>query len=114
MAHGTPLATGKSERECGVAGPFFLEAGISSSYHIAKFFGLTAAGPRPVRSFPSDDSLETVPQPVQLAALELPRPEAAETLTGTSKAPPSPRFDVGAVITKALRAAGLMKDDNSS
>src|SRR6185295_15367607 len=42
MAHGTPLATGRADNECGVAGPFLLEVGISSSYHIAKFFGLTA------------------------------------------------------------------------
>ena len=43
MAHGTPLATGKGEGGCGAAGPFLLEVGISSSYHIAKFFGI--AGP---------------------------------------------------------------------
>src|SRR4051812_6481809 len=41
MAHGTPLAMGKADERCGAAGPFFLEVGISSSYHIAKFFGLT-------------------------------------------------------------------------
>src|SRR5262249_50208870 len=46
MAHGTPLATGDAEG-IGVAGPFLLEAGISSSYHIARFFGLTAGGARP-------------------------------------------------------------------
>ena len=46
MAHGTPLATGESEDECGAAGPFLLEVGISSSYHIAKFFGLAMAGLR--------------------------------------------------------------------
>ena len=38
MAHGTPLATAAHG---GAAGPFLLEVGISSSYHIAKFFGLT-------------------------------------------------------------------------
>src|SRR5262249_42572320 len=48
MAHGTPLATGDAEG-IGVAGPFLLEAGISSSYHIARFFGLTAGGARQVR-----------------------------------------------------------------
>src|SRR3954465_10858211 len=37
MAHGTPLATGEGEGACGAAGPFLLQAGISSSYHIAKF-----------------------------------------------------------------------------
>ena len=35
----------EADEECGAAGPFLLEVGISSSYHIAKFFGLTAAGP---------------------------------------------------------------------
>ena len=38
MAHGTPLATGAGDDACGAAGPFLLEVGISSSYHIAKFF----------------------------------------------------------------------------
>jgi poly(hydroxyalkanoate) depolymerase family esterase len=36
MAHGTPL----SSLESGIAGPCMIEAGISSSDHIAKFFGL--------------------------------------------------------------------------
>jgi poly(hydroxyalkanoate) depolymerase family esterase len=40
MAHGTPLATGRRDEECGTAGPFLLDVGISSSYHIARFFGL--------------------------------------------------------------------------
>ena len=42
MAHGTPLATGAADNQCGAAGPFLLEVGISSSYHITKFFGLAA------------------------------------------------------------------------
>ena len=37
MAHGTPL----SRSEAGVAGPFMIETGISSSDHIVRFFGLT-------------------------------------------------------------------------
>jgi feruloyl esterase len=42
MAHGTPLATGAADDQCGATGPFLLEVGISSSYHIARFFGLAA------------------------------------------------------------------------
>jgi feruloyl esterase len=38
MAHGTPLATGNATEQCGAAGPFLLEVGISSSYHIAPVF----------------------------------------------------------------------------
>jgi poly(hydroxyalkanoate) depolymerase family esterase len=41
MAHGAPLATGSGEKHCGVPGPFLVDVGISSSYHIAKFWGLT-------------------------------------------------------------------------
>ena len=41
MAHGTPLGIAENEQRYGTTGPFMLEAGISSSYHIAKFFGLT-------------------------------------------------------------------------
>jgi len=37
MAHGAPL----SRSEGGVTGPYMIEAGISSSDYIAKFFGLT-------------------------------------------------------------------------
>ena len=44
MAHGTPLATGDAAEQCGAAGPSLLEVGISSSYHIAKFFGLPRTG----------------------------------------------------------------------
>ncbi len=38
MAHGTPLATGNADNQCGAAGPFLLEVGISSSYHICEVF----------------------------------------------------------------------------
>src|ERR1700730_2181717 len=41
IGHGTPLAAGTADGECGVAGRFLLDAGISSSYHIANFFRLT-------------------------------------------------------------------------
>ena len=40
MAHGTPLAIGTADDQCGAAGAFLLDVGISSSYHMAKFWGL--------------------------------------------------------------------------
>jgi feruloyl esterase len=40
MAHGTPLAAGDDEDECGKPDAFSLEIGVSSSYYIAKFWGL--------------------------------------------------------------------------
>jgi poly(hydroxyalkanoate) depolymerase family esterase len=43
MAHGAPVAAGTADTHCGIPGAFLLDVGISSSYHIAKFWGLTAA-----------------------------------------------------------------------
>jgi feruloyl esterase len=40
MGHGTPLAVGEGDMEGGAAGAFMLDVGISSSHHIAAFFGL--------------------------------------------------------------------------
>jgi poly(hydroxyalkanoate) depolymerase family esterase len=116
MAHGTPLATGKADNECGAAGPFLLEVGISSSYHIAKFFGLTAAGSRPVASTRSE--MTAAPQPrTRRPSAALPQPDVleGEVLAPESNAGaqrphiPPPRLDIGAVISNALKAAGLMK-----
>lgn len=39
MGHGTPLAAA-GEAGLGVAGPFMIEAGISSTRHIAHFWGI--------------------------------------------------------------------------
>jgi hypothetical protein len=43
---GTPLASGD---ECGIPDTFSLEVGISSSYHIAKFWGLTGLSKKLLR-----------------------------------------------------------------
>ena len=40
MAHGVPLATDTGAQSCGAAGACLLDVGISSTYHIARFFGL--------------------------------------------------------------------------
>ena len=41
MAHGTPLGKAENDQRYGKQGAFLIEAGISSSHHIANFFGLT-------------------------------------------------------------------------
>jgi poly(3-hydroxybutyrate) depolymerase len=108
MAHGTPLATATHG---GTAGPFLLEAGISSSYHIAKFFGLTgeartSAKPHtrePVRTWLIPDEIEMIPDD----RVEILGPKADEPKPGNAGR--SAPIDVMAVITKALSQAGLMK-----
>jgi hypothetical protein len=90
--------------------------GISSSYHIAKFFGLTVADFRHVASTRSE--ITVAPQPHSRkpsAALPQPYVLEGEVLASESNAGaerphiPPPLIDIGAVISNALKAAGLMK-----
>ena len=166
MAHGTPLGVAENEQRYGTPGPFMLEARISSSYHIAKFFGLTGrvaeariepkAEPKiskparkpvlkPIKECgPTAQIIPPVPMPdftevfdpqliMQARAERLDaraerldvRAERLNARAEQQKVRPErqqvrskkveedePRrrgIDVGAVITRALTAAGLMK-----
>jgi poly(hydroxyalkanoate) depolymerase family esterase len=125
MAHGTPLATGQADQECGTAGPFLLDVGISSSYHIARFFGLADAGNI---SRPNRDPAMTLPptnatappylQGRRTAALMIPPlsilegeilDPRADVDQRFGRMAPRPSVDIGSVITSALKAAGLIK-----
>ncbi|MCP3412431.1 PHB depolymerase family esterase [Bradyrhizobium sp. CCGB01] len=109
MAHGTPLGLADNDQRYGVEGAFLIEAGISSSYHIAKFFGLTgwiadAAGKkveaRPATSKPALPPAPHLARSIRAAVAEEPaEPKRAEARG----------FDLGQIITRALTAAGLMK-----
>jgi poly(hydroxyalkanoate) depolymerase family esterase len=114
MPHGTPLATGDSHECCGVSGAFLLEVGISSSYHIAKFWGLTGH-PRAAPARPAKRMRKLLP------SLSNGHPGATATLAGAAAAAeatkgPEPAGPFGAravdiqnVIAQALKAAGLLK-----
>ena len=102
MQHGVPLAAG--DANCyGRPGPFFLEAGISSTRHIAGFWGLTAA----------ESALKT-PERVSRRAPSAP---LVPVLSATQSARPRPensvhpearsRLNPNAVIAAAFQAAGL-------
>jgi poly(hydroxyalkanoate) depolymerase family esterase len=118
MAHGTPLGIGDNDERYGAQGAFLIEAGISSSYHIANFFGLTEwiRQPRQAPTAASKETAKTIPVassvPARAPDLITVLWPLATTL-GRDREPPSqPRrraIDVGAVITRALTAAGLMK-----
>jgi poly(hydroxyalkanoate) depolymerase family esterase len=117
MAHGTPLGVADNDERYGAQGAFLIEAGISSSYHIASFFGLTdwigqakevvkeavkeAAGPIPGYSgAPARTAdIATVLKPLTTLSRHAEPP----------RQPKSRHIDIGAVITRALTAAGLMK-----
>jgi hypothetical protein len=107
MAHGTPLSTGDADAQCGAAGPFLLEAGISSSFHIARFFGLTEAGVTPVTARTianvGAERIRVSDAPARSAPAGDHAPGSARA-RGTGSG-----IDIGAIINKALTAAGLMK-----
>jgi poly(hydroxyalkanoate) depolymerase family esterase len=104
LGHGTPLSASGSAA-CGTAGPYMLEAGLSSRRQIARFWSL----------MPTQGEVQTKP-----AAAELRAPPAAATPTMPAIMPVIERGraqsvrqavtrDVGRVIEDALRTAGLMR-----
>jgi feruloyl esterase len=108
MAHGTPLAAGDSHDRCGVPGAFLLEVGISSSYHIAKFWGLTGQ-PRPAPA--QRPPARARPSPARKLRQSAAAPTAAREPAAAAPAGPVPArpIDIQAAIAKALKAAGLWK-----
>ena len=120
MAHGAPLATGDGDEHFGAAGPFLLEVGISSSYHIAKFWGLTGTRIEATadRWEGEGEKAAAKAHPRDIEILPPSQPDADQADDEETPAPAWQRreggrghstIDVGAVITKALRSAGLMK-----
>ena len=122
MAHGTPLGIADNDERYGAEGAFLIEAGISSSYHIASFFGLTERVSQP--RIVENAAKTTTAKPAAPTSALLRTAEVAavlqpiSTLQRTAKPKPKsepqskPRrraIDVGEVITRALTAAGLMK-----
>jgi poly(hydroxyalkanoate) depolymerase family esterase len=121
MAHGTPLGTVDDDERYGAKGAFLIEAGISSSYHIANFFGLTQWIRLPreaAKATPKTASKEAAKIIPMVSTAPVPMPDLTKvlwpltTLNRPSAPPRKPRrrgIDVGAAITRALTAAGLMK-----
>jgi feruloyl esterase len=118
MAHGVPLASPLDGDGCGAPGPFFLDAGISSTQHIANFWHLSegaAERPRAAATVPA-------PQPRQMQAdgRALAMTDAAAGDWSDSAAAPHGEstapgaggaLDPNAIIAAAFRAAGLPVPD---
>jgi poly(hydroxyalkanoate) depolymerase family esterase len=120
MAHGTPLGLADNDERYGAEGAFLIEAGISSSYHIANFFDLTdwiRPAQETARETAKQAAKQTTRQIARASASSARTPDIAAVLwplaADLNREPPrpSPRIgiDVGSVITRALTAAGLMK-----
>ena len=112
MTHGVPLGTTSGREGCGTAGAFFLEVGISSTHHIARFWGL----PKSLAEKPRVAALVSAPSAmpndegacVMLGA----RPESSHVSTEDTVAARDERqtqyaLNPNDVIAAAFKAAGL-------
>lgn len=108
MGHGVPLAA-TGENSCGAAGAFFLDAGISSTYHIAQFWRLDERGTERSRA-PA-----RVPRPIHgRAGADLTMEDIAEPNSGSeisvvanARSGVDTMFDPNRIIAAAFAAAGL-------
>lgn len=99
LGHGAPLAAGGDD-PLGRTAPYMLEAGVSSSLEIARFWGLAPAG-APLHARPR----------VTVGAMSPPPPPASGVGIGAdvmNVVSPHVPAKVSDVIAKALKSAGLM------
>ena len=133
LGHGAPLSAGPGDTQFGAPGPYLLEAGISSTWRIAQFWGL-ADGTRPARAerparaaadgeaqTPALSGPQPGPQPGPQAGPQAgpqpgpdPRPQqAGAEPSGVTRGlmdalAPVLKGDAGTTIRDALRKAGLL------
>jgi poly(hydroxyalkanoate) depolymerase family esterase len=105
LGHGTPLSTFGPDG-VGAVAPYMIEAGVSSSLEIARFWGIAdAAAARPVApAAPVVSAPEPTPHQESTSHQES-GGLGEQVMASLSQVP----TDVQGVITKALKAAGLMK-----
>jgi feruloyl esterase len=111
MAHGVPLGAAEDENNHGIAGPFFLDAGIFSTHHIAGFWRLAeglADTSRVAVVVPAQDRIQTN-NAVAIAGV-------ADRTQGHTNGAAGRRYadqnaqallDPNVVIAAAFKAAGL-------
>jgi poly(hydroxyalkanoate) depolymerase family esterase len=122
MGHGVPLGSAMGGEFCGSPGAFFLDAGISSTHHIARFWqldeGLAEILPREIATAPELRAIATVPEPraIQLGGRAIVKTgegagnwsEADEASLGRDgKRQARPSLDPNVAIAAAFKAAGL-------
>jgi poly(hydroxyalkanoate) depolymerase family esterase len=110
MAHGVPLATTGGE-SCGAAGAFFLDVGISSTHHIARFWRLHESlveKPRAAAPMSAPIQISTDGQAFIIAGAAAEGSQSsAEPQLAEEERQTSYPLDPNAVIAAAFKAAGL-------
>jgi len=102
LGHGTPLST-LGQEGCGEAGPFLLEAGVSSSLQIAKFWGLANT----VREAAARPAKPQTQGPRSASAKPPPKPEIVTPFPSPSWQ--RPQMNAGRTLKSVLKALGLRR-----
>ena len=109
MGHGVPLGSVIGEETCGAVGPFFLEAGISSTHRIAAFWRLDqdlARTPRPSMTAAASSQTRTI-RPGLAAASGASYQPAEASVESNAEQLAHRAYDPNPVIAAAFKAAGL-------
>jgi feruloyl esterase len=105
MGHGVPLHPGRDAGQCGEAAAYLLDVGVSSTHGILAFWGLETAGA-------AEPEVEIIsPAAARASDQNKARAQASDTASPGGAAPGMGmglEGGPGAVIARALRAAGLM------
>jgi poly(hydroxyalkanoate) depolymerase family esterase len=112
MAHGVPLATTTGGENCGTAGAFFLDVGISSTHHIARFWRLHESLVEMPRAATSVSAPVQIPTDGRALVLVGVAAEGSHSSAEASLAEGEERqthypVDPNVVIAAAFKAAGL-------
>jgi poly(hydroxyalkanoate) depolymerase family esterase len=106
MAHGAPLNSRGVKPKGGQAGPFLLDVGIHSSFYIAQFWGIAKAHPKRdpsvmqnIVDLPHRDPATYLPMELEI------RPESNASWSELARTK-----NIAAIIDKALRSAGLIRN----
>jgi poly(hydroxyalkanoate) depolymerase family esterase len=114
MAHGVPLGTAGAEG-CGLAGPFFLEAGISSTALITRSWGLDTAGAHKAsaKAHVAVDRVPAAPAFYPALANDAGSAEPLRSRKEQSAFGAGLTVDPATVIEAAFKAAGLPVPERS-
>lgn len=104
LAHGVPLAATAQDERCGEAGPFLLEAGVSSTHHIARFFGLLDTAGSPLSPIILEHNDVPHHRNVSIQTTDT---QGVETMP--NRAGIVARTGIEDIIWRALKSAGLSK-----
>ncbi len=119
MTHGVPLGTALQGENCGTAGAFFLDVGISSTYRIARFWHLHESLVETPRVAARVSTQPALPNDQRARVMPETRAETSHVSTKDAAAERDDRqtqhaLDPNDVIAAAFRAAGLPVPPNTS